>query len=151
MWWLLCPLYSCFFVVATLYSLYSTLIPLVTLTFKYMYVNSVVPSRGKHVGARVQFYANSVATFQILLLISGDINPNPGPTIKNGQAILANDHILDTCTYDSQTLHSINSVCSSSSKKWCEDNSFLYGIGLCRLVSVEDGGHIEAKGADVIF
>ena len=27
----------------------------------------------------------------------------------------------------------------------------LYGIGLCRSVSVGDGGHIEAKGAAVIF
>ena len=97
-----------------------------------VHVNSVVPSRGKHVGARVQFYANSVATFQILLLISGDINPNPGPTIKNGQAILANDHNLDTCTYDSPTLHSINSVCSSSSKKCCEDNNIVWN----RIVSL---------------
>ena len=96
------------------------------------HVNSVVPPRGKHVGARVQLYANSVATFQILLLISGDINPNPGPTNNNGQAILANDHNLNICTYDSQTLHSFNSVCSSSSKKWREDNSIVWN----RIVSL---------------
>ena len=35
--------------------------------------------KGKYVGTPVRYYANSEATFQSLLLISGDINPNPGP------------------------------------------------------------------------
>ena len=31
------------------------------------------------IGTRIQYYNNSSATFQLRLLIAGDINPNPGP------------------------------------------------------------------------
>ena len=33
----------------------------------------------QYLGTRIRFYANTVATFQLELTVSGDINPNPGP------------------------------------------------------------------------
>ena len=35
--------------------------------------------KGHFLGARIAYYNNSTATFQLRLLISGDVNPNPGP------------------------------------------------------------------------
>ena len=35
--------------------------------------------KGHFLGTRIPYYSNSTTTFQLRLLISGDVNPNPGP------------------------------------------------------------------------
>ena len=60
----------------------------------------------KYIGTPIQRYANFVSRFRILLLISGDINPNPGPS--SGASNLSVDSLTSHYTYDSQTLHALN-------------------------------------------
>ena len=36
----------------------------------------------KYCGTPISYYTNSIATHQILLLKSGEINPNPGPSMQ---------------------------------------------------------------------
>ena len=53
--------------------------------------------------ARVAFYANSTATFQLELLVAGDINPNPGPLVHgDSEANLASkpDFKINRTHYD---------------------------------------------------
>lgn len=45
----------------------------------------------KHfVGKRIVLYSNSTVSFRYRLLIAGDINPNPGPTINGNNSELVN-------------------------------------------------------------
>ncbi len=39
------------------------------------------PKHLKFQGNRLAYYANTTSTFQLQLLIAGDVNPNPGPII----------------------------------------------------------------------
>jgi hypothetical protein len=43
-------------------------------------VNKLAYKDGKFLHTPIAYYCNSTATFQLRLLVAGDINPNPGPT-----------------------------------------------------------------------
>lgn len=51
---------------------------------QFKYSIEVVPSNGrlvhqKYLSTRIVYYPNSSASFQLQLLVAGDVNPNPGP------------------------------------------------------------------------
>ena len=90
--------------------------------------------KGKYVGTPVQYYANSESTFQSLLLISGDISPNPGPdNVKSNLPQKDNSHsITSYYKYDSQTLHSLNTRNHFHFKSWFDTNQTAWS----RIVSL---------------
>ena len=69
---------------------------------------------GHFVGARTPYYSNSISTFQYRLLIAGDIQPNPGPTIpinEHDHAFQENERNspVDSCLrYDRNQLLNLN-------------------------------------------
>ncbi|XP_063953981.1 uncharacterized protein LOC135153775 [Lytechinus pictus] len=71
-------------------------------------------------GIRIAYYANTDATFQVLLLRSGDISPNPGPegcdssTTDTAQHNASSQH-LRRKVYDRVLLHSL-----SHTKHWLD-------------------------------
>ena len=51
----------------------------------------------KYLGTRICYYTNSSASFQINILIYGDINPNPGPATLENKIVPTTVHVkLDT-------------------------------------------------------
>ncbi len=61
-------------------------------------------------GNRIGYYANSDATFQLLLLKSGDVSPNPGPSEPCAD-------LNQRITYDVATLHNLKLVTKSNCNK----------------------------------
>ena len=93
--------------------------------YKLGHVTHVVKdhvSKVKYTGQSVPYYTNSVATFQILLLISGDVSPNPGPATHSGSDYFVNHNPNDKLTYNSQSLHSLNSTTATEK---CRDRNSL--------------------------
>ena len=102
--------------------------------------------KGKHCCAPIQLYANSVSTFQILILLSGDVNPNPGPVTHNS-ASSDNDNSTRysiSYKYDSKTLHSFNS--RSCSLLWREQNEELCNMIMSLGINRHDIGRKTHRG-----
>ena len=57
--------------------------------------------KGHFLGTRIPYYSNSTTTFQLRLLISGDVNPNPGPNWFN-------EHLIDTRNYENLTENQVH-------------------------------------------
>ena len=74
--------------------------------------------KGKYIGTPTLYYANSVSTFQTLLMISGDINPNPGPDNDRSVSLEADTVHNVQYTYDTQTLRSFNGKHTSIRSTW---------------------------------
>ena len=52
---------------------------------KYLY-------HSKYLGSHISYYPNSSATFQLRLLLAGDINPNPGPSVDTPGLSASSQH-----------------------------------------------------------
>ena len=101
--------------------------------------------KGKYVGTPVRYYANSEATFQSLLLISGDINPNPGPDSGRLGLSAIDNSPNSRYLYDTQTLRSLNS--SHISRSWCNDNPTVWN----RIVSLGINRGRKTLGEKEVF
>ena len=60
--------------------------------------------RSKFLGARIPYTRNTSASFQLDILVFGDIDPNPGPDHTKHD-----DHIKPKLVYNSEQLLSLNS------------------------------------------
>ena len=63
----------------------------------------------RYIGAPISYYANTCSTFQVALLISGDVHPNPGPQKASESSSLSEcvhsyNKSLPRISYDSSHL-----------------------------------------------
>lgn len=74
-------------------------------------VHAVPWKSTRYLGARIAFYDNSTATFQLKLLVARDINPNPGPMRYDGSVInqtTKQDHGNQRILYNKNFLVQLN-------------------------------------------
>ena len=62
---------------------------------------------GKYCGTQISYYPNSDATFQLLLLRSGDVSPNPGPSNSGHDDVSHAKHHNQRISYDRVSLHNL--------------------------------------------
>ena len=63
--------------------------------------------RLKFLGTRIAYYGNATATFQLDILVSGDISSNPGPDCSANKDIV-DLHTYSRITYKSEELMKMN-------------------------------------------
>lgn len=79
-----------------------------------------------YLGSRISYYSNAVSCFQLELLVSGDINPNPGPEVTHP---ICNWHQLpDRIIYSRDELLQLNDVSYSMNVKCVLNPSILERI-----------------------
>ena len=62
----------------------------------------------KYLGTRTAYYGNTTATFQLELLVAGDVNPNPGPQTTVNNVVDKPNTNHQVITYDSKQLRAFN-------------------------------------------
>ena len=96
--------------------------------------------RSKFLGIRIPFYSNSCSTFQLELLASGDISPNPGPVTSPKTDVITystpkKQSLL--ISYDRDILQSLNPALNNSTTKpsainlkiWSRVGEFKFRLG----------------------
>ena len=82
------------------------------------------PRHDKYMSLRIPYYCNSSATFQLQLLTSGDINPNPGPLSCNNIPRSSSSR-LSPINYDRDELLHLNLASGSIGLNYTLDPSVL--------------------------
>ena len=95
------------------------------------------PQHLKYLGSRILLYGNTSCTFQLELIVSGDISPNPGPVPKlNTDVTSSTLKKQSLISYDREYLLSLNPVSLNytptrpiNHKVWSRVKDFTFRIG----------------------
>lgn len=110
--------------------------------------NRSQPQPLKYNGKRIYYYSNSTATFNVSLLVAGDIEANPGPENKDRTKRENNDRLETFCRirYSRAALLDLDHNGYVSSDVWTRLESL--GINVKNPTMRETGGGVKRKRKD---